>query len=147
MLGCTSTRTNIEPCSDIGDEEEERKMHTENTAGCDTGYTDRSAVDVMLLDAEIRSVLENKDLTSEDKWIHYYLVIERLQYKRDPSFKPRQFKFEARPGDNGQTTYVLKRRGARWYQNKYFKFLPSLVGPVLGALCSVWFRSRDWCCI
>jgi hypothetical protein len=143
MPSCTSIHPDIDRCSDTGNEEEDRKMHSERC----TGYADRSSVDVMLLDAEMRSVLENKELTSEDKWIHYYLVIERLQYKRDPSFKPRQFKFEVRPGDNGRSTYVLKQRGARWYQNKYFKFLPSLAGPILGALCSVWFRSRDWCCI
>jgi hypothetical protein len=135
------TSSCISNSPDIGyDEEETRNMHAESN----TGSSSDTAVDNMLLERELRTVLENDELTSKEKRTHCYLLVEHYLYKKDPSFKPHQFKLNVRTSENGRDIYTLRER--RWYQHKYFKFLPSLLGPIIGALCSVWFRSRECCC-
>jgi hypothetical protein len=137
---------------ELNDDEEDFESTCNMPCKSDGAGGDRSGggapVDVVLLDAEIRYVLENEELKSEEKWIHYHLIVERYLYKKDPSFKPGQFKFKSQVDETGRVTYMLK--GPKWYQRRHWKrcrYLPSLVGPVLGAFCSVWFRTREWCCL
>jgi len=108
---------------------------------CDRGFD----LDSLLLDAEIRSVLDNGLLSGPEKLIHYHLVVDRYVYKKDPSCKPRQLKIKQRTDKEGRLTYTLREDDRPWYRRRQWKrvsCLSSIVGPVLGALCSIWFRSR-----
>lgn len=86
--------------------------------------------DAIALDAEMAAVLQNTDLNSNEKWIQYYNTLQRHLYKKDPQFKPIQFKFEVQEEQNGDWTYVLKGNQSV----KYLKYMTAFIGPVVGAV-------------
>ena len=91
------------------------------------------------LDVDIVSVLHNRNLRGDEKWFQYYRSLERYLYKRDPTFRPLQFKFEVHEDSSGQVTYTLKKSGCD-KKYKYLSYLPAIVGPVLGAALSAILR-------
>jgi len=102
-------------------------------------------MDALFLDAEIRAVLDDDEIEEDQKWIHYYLCVKRYLYKRNPSGKPQQFKFDTSNGRNGKVRYAV--RDPPWYRRKSWRrysCLTSLFGPVLGALLSTCLRGRDF---
>jgi hypothetical protein len=111
---------------------------------CGDSGTDDIDLDLVFLDAEIRSILDDTELDGDEKWIHYYLTVERYLYKKDPNYKPYQLKFRAQPGRSGRVRYTVKERP--WYERwRKYSFLSALVGPVIGAVCNACLRSRNWC--
>jgi hypothetical protein len=122
-------------------DEADSPMHSERR----DRSTDDIDLDLVFLDEEIRSILEDGALDGDEKWIHYYLTVERYLYKKDPNYKPYQLKFRAQPGRSGRVRYTVKERP--WYHRwRKYSFLSSLIGPIIGAVCSACLRSRNWCC-
>lgn len=115
-------------------------------SGLGGSCADAIDMDLVFLDAEILSVLEDTELNGDEKWIHYYLAVERYLYKKDPSHKPHQLKFKAQAErTGGRVRYTVKEQP--WYYRwRKYSFLSALIGPVIGAVCSACLRSRDWCC-
>jgi hypothetical protein len=116
-----------------------------NSGGCGDGLPPRIDMDLLFLDREILAVLENVDLDGDEKWIHYYVAIEQYLYKRDPTFKShRQFKFRRQEDRSGSVRYVL--RPEPWYYRwRRYSILTSLLGPLLGAVCSAILRGTKCC--
>lgn len=115
------------------------------SCGLDDSSSPGVDVDLVLLDAEIRSILNDPDLDANEKWIHYYLTVERYLYKRNPRYKPSQFRFKSHTERCGRVRYSVK--DPPWYHRwRKYAFLSSLIGPLIGAVCSAWIRSREWCC-
>jgi hypothetical protein len=108
------------------------------------------SLDDMSLEVEMQAIMCDPELKASEKWIHHLMAIERHAYKMDPTFKVHQFEFEAREDESGKREYVLKhppgsckfprlqKFGKYW---KYCKYSFSLIGPLLGAGCSVWCKS------
>lgn len=92
--------------------------------------------DAVALDAEMAAVLQNTALNSNEKWIQYYNTLQRHLYKKDPQFKPIQFKFEVQEEQNGEWSYVLKGNQTV----KYLKYIPAVVGPIVGALVAAFLK-------
>jgi hypothetical protein len=101
-------------------------------------------LDLAVLELDIISVLLNKEqlkLSPDEKCFRYFKAIERYLYKRDPSLKLDQFNFEEQEDEcTGGLTHVFVPRTSGTVLKKYIKrYIPALVGPVVGAvLSSLW---------
>src|SRR5262245_22747153 len=95
--------------------------------------------DLAVLDLDMRTVLENNRLRGDEKWLQYFRALERYLYKKDPSFKPTHFKFDIQEDSDGRIFYTVKREKSFW--KRYGKYIPSLLGPVIGASLTTLFRS------
>jgi hypothetical protein len=95
-------------------------------------------LNTVALDFDIMSVLKNRSLQGDHKWLQYYNALERYLYKKDPSFKSPQFKFDVHEDNSGNLTFSLRRDSQSY--TKYIKYLPTVIGPVIGALFSALLR-------
>jgi hypothetical protein len=93
--------------------------------------------DTVALDFDVMSVLKNRRIKGDFKWLQYYNALERYLYKKDPSFKPPQFKFDVHEDVSGNLTFSLRRSNTAF---KYFKYLPAIIGPFIGAAFNALLR-------
>jgi hypothetical protein len=97
-------------------------------------------LDTAALDFDVMSVLKNQRYKGDLKWLQYYNALLRYLYKKDPSFNIPQFNFDVHEDSSGNLTFVLRRKKPTSKYIKYVKYLPSLVGPLIGAAFTVLFK-------
>src|SRR5215470_11267094 len=114
---------NVSSCS--GSDEERSTLNNQSTVKDD--------IDLTILEMEIMSAYMNKRLKGDEKCYRYYMAVERYLYKKDPSIKTGQFKFEIQALDSGEVTHVFKPGGESQSFKKYYKHIPSILGSVVGA--------------
>ncbi len=105
------------------------------------------SLDALALDADIKSVLRNRKLHSDEKWFQYYKALERFIHKRDPTFKPLQFTFDLRESSDSVTgepkfNYVIKPKHRKKSPlSRILKLAgPAVVSPVIGFLLGTLLR-------
>jgi hypothetical protein len=97
-----------------------------------------AAADIITLDTNIVSVLQNINLVGDEKWFQYYKCLEQYLYKRHPTLQPFQFTLERQEDSvTGVSRYIInphppeKRR--KPCAIKLLELAPSIIGSVLGA--------------
>jgi hypothetical protein len=96
--------------------------------------------DTVALDFDIMSVLKNRRIKGDLKWLQYYNALERYLYKKDPSYKAPQFKFDVNEDSNGEVSFSLRRKKSTDKYLKLVRFMPMLIGPLITAAFTIFSR-------
>jgi hypothetical protein len=101
-------------------------------------------LDTAALDVDIMSVLQNRGLKGNVKWLEYYSALERYLYKHDPAFKPIQFSIEVEEDKDGNPVDVIRptkpSKKKKSFNQLILQVLPSCVGPIFGAVFTYLLR-------
>jgi hypothetical protein len=100
------------------------------------------STDIVALDVDMISILQNPRLKGDLKWYQYYKALERYLFKRDPTFQALQFTFDVQEDSTGGLVYIIKpgKKKKKSQVIKLLKYAPSIIGPLLGATLAALLR-------
>jgi hypothetical protein len=84
------------------------------------------------LDALMISIANNKQLSVSRKCLQYLMALQKFVVNKGGKARAiPQFKFDISVNKKGELRYTLKNEKTFW--SRYGKYLPTLVGPIIGA--------------
>ena len=116
-------------------EEEEEHSPSCSCVAVSNGCAVNSDSETEDLDAAVRKILSDRRLKGDEKCLHYLAVLKCYVYKKNPNVNIARLCFEVQENEQGQVSYVITQK-----PKSYWKYIPSLIGPVVGGLITALLR-------